>query len=153
MIMQKDASGALEMVVSAPAEPGISVYNSFVDALHLAGIELIKFQAERMASGSASQTRFDLAAGYMLGDDEIQYRYDVSAHFLDDAGSDLGNASASVILVVSNAPTSDVACIEQFGAISGALMVHPYLRETIASAAQRIGFTGVLLPMIKHQPE
>jgi preprotein translocase subunit SecB len=32
-------------------------------------------------------------------------------------------------------------------------MAHPYLREAIASTALRIGFPGVLLPLIKHQPD
>jgi hypothetical protein len=88
----------------------------------------------------------------MLADDAIQYRYDIATTFLDDAGNALGNASASVLLVTANVPATDVACIEHFGATSGALMVHPYLREVTASTAQRIGFPGVLLPMIKHQP-
>jgi hypothetical protein len=153
VITQANASNALDMVGSAPAEPDTSAYNSFVAALRLTGIELIKVHGERMASGAASQSRFDLAVGYMLGDGAIQYRYDLSAHFLDDAGIALGDASASVLLIASNAPTTDVAFVEQFGATSGALMVHPYLREVIASTAQRIGFPGVLLPMIKHQPK
>ena len=72
------------MAGSGSAEPDTSVYNSFVDGLRLMGIELIKVQGERTASGAASQTRFDLAAGYMFGDDEIQYRYDIAAYFLDD---------------------------------------------------------------------
>lgn len=152
MITQASASSALDMVGLASTEPDISAYNSFVATLHLTGIELIKVHGERMASGAASQTRFDLTVGYMYNDDEIQYRYDLVAHFLDDAGTALGNASASVLLVASSAPTTDAACIEHFGATSGALMVHPYLREVIASTAQRIGFPGVLLPMIKHQP-
>jgi hypothetical protein len=152
VIAQAKASNALDMVGPASAEPDTSAYNSFVAALHLMGIELIKVHGERMASGAASQTRFDLAVGYMLGDGTIQYRYDLAAHFLDDAGIAFGNASASVLLVASNAPTTDVACIEHFGTTSGALMVHPYLREVIASTAQRLGFPGVLLPMIKHQP-
>ena len=153
MIPQASAPSALDMVGSGSAEPDSSTYNSFVAGLRLMGIELIKVHGERTASGAASQTRFDLAVGYMFADDAIQYRYDIATYFLDDDGNDLGNASASVLLVTANAPTTDVACIEHFGATSGALMVHPYLREVTASTAQRIGFPGVLLPMIKHQPE
>jgi hypothetical protein len=145
-------SNAVDMAESARAEPEASVYNAFVAALQLTGIELIKVHAERTTSGAASQTRFDLAVGYMSGDDAIQYRYDLAAHFLDDTGTTLGYASVSFLLIASSAATADVACIEHFGATSGALMVHPYLREVTASTAQRIGFPGVLLPMIKHQP-
>ena len=152
MIPQAGAPNALDMVGSVSAEPDSSAYNSFVAGLHLMDIELIKVHGERMTSGAASQTRFDLAVGYMIADDAIQYRYDLSTYLLDDAGNVLGNASASILLVTANAPTTDVACIEHFGATSGALMVHPYLREVTASTAQRIGFPGVLLPMIKQQP-
>jgi hypothetical protein len=89
---------------------------------------------------------------FRLNEDTIQYRFDVTAHFLDDSGATVGNSSASVILAARGAPTTDVACIEYFGATSAALMVHPYLREAIGSTAQRIGFPGVLLPMIKYHP-
>lgn len=152
MTTQANASSMLGIVEPVGAEPDSVTYNSFVAALQLIGIEPVKVLGERMASGIASQTRFELAVGYMLSDDAIQYRYDLTAHFLDGSGIALGSASASILLVVSNAPTTDVACIEHFGATSGALMVHPYLREVIASTAQRLGFPGVLLPMIKHQP-
>lgn len=152
MIPQASAPNALDVVGSASTEPYGPAYISFVAGLRLTGIELIKVHGERTAPGAASQTRFDLAVGYMLADDAIQYRYDLAAYFLDNDGNDLGNASASVLLVTANAPTTDFACIEHFGATSGALMVHPYLREITASTAQRIGFPGVLLPMIKQQP-
>jgi hypothetical protein len=35
-----------------------------------------------------------------------------------------------------------------FGHTSALLMARPYLRETVAAAAQRIGLTNVLIPMI-----
>lgn len=141
--------------VATPAEAAIDVatYNAFVGSLQLAGIELVKIHGERTAPGTATQTRFDLAAGYMQDSGSLQYRYDVAAHFLDEAGAPLGNASASVLLVARDVIATDVACIEHFGATSGALMAHPYLREVIASTAQRIGFPGVLLPTIKYQPD
>lgn len=141
--------------VATPAEAAIDVatYNAFVASLQLAGIELVKIHGERTAPGTATQTRFDLAAGYMQDSGSLQYHYDVTAHFLDEAGAPLGNASASVLLVAHDIIATDVACIEHFGATSGALMAHPYLREVIASTAQRIGFPSVILPMIKYQPD
>lgn len=75
------------------------------------------------------------------------------AHFMDDAGNVLGNVSASVLLIADGVSAYGPVCFERFGATSGALMVHPYLRETIASMAQRIGFPGILLPMMTYQPD
>jgi len=139
--------------VTAQAEVDLAAYNAFVASMQLGGIELIKIHGERTAPGTASQTRFDLAAGYTQDDGSVHYRYDVTAHFLDETGTSLGNASASVLLIVRDVDAVDVSCIVRFGATSGALMAHPYLREIIASTAQRIGFSGVLLPMIKQQPD
>jgi hypothetical protein len=144
---------APEVSTSAEAAIGVATYNAFAASLELAGIELVKIHGERTAPGAATQTRFDLAAGYTQDSGSLQYRYDVTAHFLDKAGIPLGNASASALLVAHNVIGTDAACIEHFGATSGALMAHPYLREVIASTAQRIGFPGVLLPMIKYQPD
>lgn len=136
---------------SADLEP--ATYNAFVDGLELAGIELVRVHGERAEAGAAAQTRFDMSAGYMRDGGVIHYRYDLTAHFTDDRGTALGSAAASVLITARAAAAEDAASIEQFGGTSGALMAHPYLREAIASTALRIGFPGVLLPLIKHQPD
>ena len=134
-----------------PADLEPATYNAFVGGLELAGIELVRVHGERTEAGAAAQTRFDMSAGYMRDGGAIHYRYDLTAHFTDDRGTALGSAAASV-LITARAAAADTASIEQFGGTSGALMAHPYLREAIASTALRIGFPGVLLPLIKHQP-
>jgi preprotein translocase subunit SecB len=128
-----------------------ATYNAFVDDLELASVELVKIHGERTAAGVATQTRFDLEASYMRGEAVIHYRYEVTAHFVDEHETVLGDATASVQITIRTGVAIDEACIEQFGGTSGALMAHPYLREAIASTAQRIGFQGVLLPALKHQ--
>jgi hypothetical protein len=148
-----NSADSIEIKEDGEAELNPDSYNSFVAALQLSGIELVKIQGERTQSGASSQSRFDLSAGYMLDGDAIHYRYDVNVHCLDDTGSVLGNVSASVLLVAMSVAAFDVACVEHFGGTSGALMAHPYLREAVASTAQRIGFPGVLLPMIRYQPD
>jgi hypothetical protein len=127
-------------------------YRAFVADLELASIELVKVHGERTADGVAVQTRFDRTAGYMQDGVVIHYRYDLTAHFTDDHATALGSAAASVLITARATTAASAACIEQFGGTSGALVAHPYLREAIASTAQRIGFPGVLLPMIKYQP-
>lgn len=145
--------------VNAATNPQLSasgidsqIYNAFVAALDLASIELVKIHGERNGNGAASQIRFDLAASYLRDAAVIHFRYDVATYFIDENGADLGNAVASVQVTARTTMDVSEAIIEQFGGTSGALMAHPYLRESIASTAQRIGFPGVLLPMIKQQP-
>ncbi len=128
-----------------------ATYNAFVADLELAGIELVKINGERTAGGVATQTRFDLTATYMRGEGVIHYRYEAIAHLVDEHDTVLGNLAASIQVTVRSDIAVNEACILQFGGTSGALMAHPYLREVVASIAQRIGFPGVLLPMIKHQ--
>jgi hypothetical protein len=94
-----------------------------------------------------------MTAGYMQDGAVIHYRYDLTAHFTDDHGTALGSAAASVLITARATTAADTASIEQFGGTSGALVAHPYLREAIASTTLRIGFPGVLLPLIKHQPD
>ena len=134
------------------AEPDSAVYNAFVADLEIGGIELVKLHGERTAPGVATHTKFNLTASYMLDEAVVHYRYEVTAHFVNDHAAVLGNASASIQITVRTEYPANEASIEQFGGTSGALMAHPYLREAIASTAQRIGFQGVLLPAIKHQP-
>jgi hypothetical protein len=134
------------------AEPASATYNAFVADFELADIELVKIHGERTAAGVGRQTRFDLMASYMRDEAVIHYQYEVTAHFVGDHDIVLGNAIASIHVTIRTDVAVDEACIEQFGGTSGALIVHPYLREAIASTAQRIGFQGVLLPAIKQQP-
>jgi hypothetical protein len=142
--------------MAAPAsalEPDAAAHNAFVAGLELTGIELVKIGGERGATGAATQTRFDLTAGYLQDEHAIYCRYDAVAHITNEDGTDVGHASASVVIAARVAAGAEAACIERFGGTSGAFMAHPYLREAIASTAQRLGFPGVLLPMIKSQPD
>lgn len=134
-------------------EPDADAYNAFVDGLELAGIDLVEISGERGAAGIAAETRFDLSASYLQEENTIHYRYDVVAHITDEDGSDLGRATASVLVTARVAATAESVCIERFGSTSGAFIAYPYLREAIASTSQRLGFPYVLLPMIKSQPD
>ena len=153
IVLESTGAGAIEIRTADESGLDPDTYNAFIAALQLTGVELVKIQGERTSPGVSSQNRFGLSAGYMLDGEKIHYRYDVTAHFLDDTGKVLGNASASVLLVASGVSAFSATCFECFGATSGALMAHPYLREAIASTAQRIGFPGILLPMMTCQSD
>ena len=151
--LESTDAGSIEIKAGEDSELDPATYNTFIATLQLVGIELVKIQGERTSSGTSAQNRFNLSAGYMLAGDKIHYRYDVTAHFLDDAENAVGNASASVLLIADGVSAFSPVYFEHFGATSGALMVHPYLREAIASTALRIGFQGILLPMMTYQPD
>jgi hypothetical protein len=127
-------------------------YNGFIADLQLLGIDVVRISGERRRSGHAAQTRFDLAAAWQPDDETIQWRYDVTAHLTDPDDADYGSVEASVIIAGRARTAPDPACAEQFGRTSGAMMAHPYLREAIATTALRLGFTGVLLPLVTQQP-
>jgi hypothetical protein len=126
-------------------------YNAFVADLELASIELVKVQCERIEAGAPAETKFDLSADYMQNGTDIHYRYELAAYFMDERGAFLGDACASLLLTARASIVGDPMYIERFGGTLGALIAQPYLREAIASTAQRIGFPGILLPMIKYQ--
>jgi hypothetical protein len=151
--LESTDSGAIQIKAAGSTGLNVDAYNAFITALQLAGIELVKIQGERTSPGGSTQSQFNLSAGFMQDGEAIHYRYDVTVQFLDDTGNAVGNASASVLLVATGVSDFDTTCFERFGATSGALMAHPYLREAIAATAQRIGFPGVLLPMMTYKPD
>jgi hypothetical protein len=126
-------------------------YNAFVADLELENIELVKVQCERTQVGVPVETRFDLSADYMQQGMNIHYRYELTAYFIDQHNALLGNALAALLITTRSETVGDPAHVEHFGGTLGALIAQPYLREAIASMAQRIGFPGVLLPMIKYR--
>lgn len=114
--------------------------------LELAGIETVKVQGERTAPGGACHSSFGLTAGYKQDGTLIHYRFEVTAHFIGEDDAALGNAAATVLVTIRANEPVDEASVERFGETSAARIAYPFLSESIASIAQRIGFTGVVLP-------
>ncbi|MCW2608438.1 MAG: hypothetical protein JWO60_3131 [Frankiales bacterium] len=140
--------------VTAAAEPDPQRYNTWLEGLSLSVIEVVAVQAERRRSGPAPATQYQLGAGWSVEENWLFWRYDVTAHLTDDDGTDYGDVQASVLLRGQHrGDDTDPACMERFGATSGTIMAHPYLREVIATTALRLGFVGVMLPMITAQPD
>lgn len=143
------AAGAADEVLG----PDVEQYRVFVEGLELAGVEVVRVFGERRLAGHAPQTRYSLGAGWQAERGSVVWRYDVGAHLTDEADADFGGVEASVIVSARTDSSVDPACAEQFGGTSGAFIAHPYLREAIASTALRLGFVGVLLPMLKDLNE
>lgn len=142
-------SAALQDQTEQVLEPSPEAYNTFVAGLTLVAVDVVKITAERRRSGHAPVTRYALAAGWHAENAMILWRYDITAKLTDEEDTDFGTAEASVVIAAQCTGDVDPVCAERFGGTSGAFMAHPYLREAIASTAQRLGFGGVLLPMLK----
>jgi len=142
-------SAALQDQTEQVLEPSPEAYNTFVAGLTLVAVDVVKITAERRRSGHAPVTRYALAAGWHAENAMVLWRYDITAKLTDEEDTDFGTAEASVVIAAQCTGDVDPVCAERFGGTSGAFMAHPYLREAIASTAQRLGFGGVLLPMLK----
>lgn len=129
------------------------VYEQFVASLSLATVDLVAIGGERQAAGEASHTRYDLSARYQVDAGAIHYRFDVEGHLGDDDATELGEVRASVIVTITIEATPDEGCVELFGHTSALMIAYPYLREALASTAQRLGFSGILLPLRKYTPD
>ena len=138
----------------APAEsatPDPAGYSSFIASVSLASVDVVAVDGERRSAGQPSHTRFDLEAGYRLEDGVVRYRFSVTGHLTDEEEEDYGHVGASVVVTVNAPKSPDPACVDLFGSTSATMIAQPYLRETIATTAQRIGFAGILLPMLIQQ--
>lgn len=127
-------------------------YNAFVTGLTLGQVEFVRVNGERLLPGRGTESRFELAGGYQRDGGTVHYRYDLSAELLDEANGVLGRVEVSAVLTAIGDVLDD-RIVERFGATSGAMIVHPFLREAVASTASRVGFPGVLLPLMTVQPE
>lgn len=137
----------------ATNEPDPAAYNAFLGSANLVGINVVAISGERRASGDAPMTEVDLHAAFQCEEPYIHYRFDVVANLTDEDGTDFGSVNASVIVTLSVPELPSRECVEMFGATSATMMAHPYLREVVASTAQRLGFPNVLLPMILQNPK
>jgi hypothetical protein len=90
------------------------------------------------------------------GNDVVPAPKDVQGDNTPSAGENgrarLGRITAVVVVTFTTSSEPDPRLVEHFGASSVPMMAHPFLREAIATTAQRLGFPGVLLPLIVHNP-
>lgn len=127
-------------------------YNSWLETTSLRDIAVVAQSSERTASGDSEITRFELEAGYQVVDDGLQYRFTATATILAEGDIEVGVARAAVVAVIDSPTKPSAEAIEYFGSTSVPMMVHPYVREALSTAAARVGFHGITLPRITHQP-
>jgi preprotein translocase subunit SecB len=147
--MSADASEGVAPL--ATADP--TVYNAYIAGLAVRDVEVVRVYAERHATVEPSEVKFDTALGYARQEGAVNYRYDVTARLVDAEGSDVARVEVAAVLVTESTSPSDEATVAQFAGTSGAMIAFPFLREAIATTAQRIGYPGVLMPIIRTNPD
>ena len=78
------------------------------------------------------------------------YRFRVDVELQDVDGNKLGKIGADVVATFQHGRDSvrdDV--VARFGMTTATTLAYPYVRETVQSVANRMGFGGVVLPLIK----
>lgn len=138
--------------VVAPTEPDAHVYNAYIAGLTLRNVEVVRLYGERVAAGEPNEVKFDTALGYSGHGQEVNYRYDVTARLVDTAGNDVARVEVAAVLITASSSPSDEPTVARFAGTSGAMMAFPFLREAIATTAQRIGLPGVMMPIIRTTP-
>lgn len=132
-------------------DPDPEEFAAFVSRLELGRIQVAKIVANRVAEGEAAETNFETRIGFLADDDAIHWRFDCSATILGAEDETLGVVEVGVIVTAeySGQPTPTPEIMAKFGETSAGFMATPFLREAIASTAQRIGLPNVLLPMVR----
>lgn len=132
-----------------------AVYNAYVAQVRLDNVEVVRLLGERLADGPVEgDPEIEITAQYQRrGSGEVVvYRYDATCRLPGTDGTEVGRVHALVhVHTVSGEPGPDWV-VERFGRTSGAFVAHPYVREAIGTTAHRVGFPGVVLPMIKALP-
>jgi hypothetical protein len=132
------------------AGPDPDTYNAYVAGLQIQEVQVVRLFAERLQVGPAATNQFEMQAGYQRPDaSTVHYRYDVIAHIAGEEGNELARIEAAVVVGMVGQPGDDQT-VERFGATSGAMIAHPFLREVVASTALRLGVWGVVLPLMTH---
>ena len=129
-----------------------AVYNAYVAAVDVIEVEVARVLGERHAKGRPAESHFALGSAFMRDGDAVVYRYELKCTIVDDEAVELGHVD-TVVLVHTQA-TVDVPddVLQQFAGTSATMVAYPFLREVLASTAQRLGFPGVFLPLIKSGP-
>lgn len=131
-----------------------AVYNAYVATVRLENVEVVSLHGERVDDVAAvGEPRFDITSRYQRREGgSVVYRYDATCRLPGPDGAEVGRVHALVhVHTVSDEPGPDWV-VERFGRTSGAFVAHPYVREAIGTTAHRVGFPGVVLPMIKALP-
>ncbi|MGI5443137.1 hypothetical protein ACQEV4_39100 [Streptomyces shenzhenensis] len=108
-------------------------------------------KAERLAADTSASAELRLELGMAPNPDSVFYRLKAQATLKSEEGKDVGRVEVSVVTRydITEGEVPDEDTLLEFADRDAAVVAYPYVREGIQSLAARIGFAGVLIPMLE----
>lgn len=127
-------------------------YREFVAGLELQRIDTLAVRAERLTHGEMDESAVALDSSFAVdaAQSAVFYKYDVNVTVSGQDDARLGEVEVTVVLVFRAASLDvPVELVERFGATAAYMMGYPYLREAVSTLAARVGFPGLMLPVVR----
>lgn len=123
--------------------------NSLVDAMKVVHIEVVSFSGQRVRPGPAPNSTFQVTIGAGMRDERLVYRFDVAATLNGKDGKEVGKVDVALAATFEMPPEFEPQAwlIERLGG-TAVHIAFPHLRENIQSLAARLGYLGVLMPVL-----
>ncbi|WP_432047090.1 hypothetical protein [Streptomyces asiaticus] len=125
-------------------------YLEFARRVRLEQVLTESCSARRLAAEASTDAEMRLEIGVAPTPEAIFYRLEVQAILKSENGKEVGRVEVSVVtrydITEGDLPTENI--IQEFADREAATVAYPYAREGVQSLAARIGFAGVLLPLL-----
>lgn len=126
-------------------------YLAFVAGVEVQWIEVVLLHAEKRSVNASNDFEVQIGGGNALAEDHFLSRFEAKASVTDADGDDAAQLQVALIIKFSSETVPDEELVERFSRSTGVMMATPYLRENLASLAQRTNVEGVLLPLVRLQ--
>ena len=144
----------IERPVNSLTQAQVSQFETLMNLLKLAHIEVVSYSGQRQRPGPAPNTRYNLVFGAGMDTERLHFRFDVEATMMGQDGDPVATVQAAIVVTfqLPEGVTPPDWAIQRISR-TATQMVYPHLRETIQSLSTRLGYFGVLLPMAIFEPE
>ncbi|GAA0696359.1 hypothetical protein GCM10009536_31060 [Streptomyces thermocarboxydus] len=129
---------------------GSPEYEEFSRRVVLEQVLTESCEAERLAAETSAGAELRLELGLAPNPESIFYRLKAQATLKSKEGKDVGRVEVSVVTRydITEGGVPDDGTLLEFADREATVVAYPYVREGIQSLAARIGFAGVLIPML-----
>ena len=123
---------------------------SLMEANEVVNIEVVAFSGQRFRPGAAPNTEYQLAVTVAGTEDRLQYQFDVAATLGGEDAAPVAEVKASIVMGfrLPEGFTLEQWVPDQLSR-TALHMGYPHLREAIQSLASRLGYLGVVMPVLR----
>lgn len=139
--------------MSSSTDAADAAYLDFVTGVEIEWIEVVQLRADKHGVNPSEDFQVQIGGANALGDDHFLSRFEAKASVKDSEGEDVANFEVALIIKFSSPPHPDADLVERFARSTGIMLATPYLRENLSSLAQRVNVKGVVMPLIRMQPD